>query len=184
MFSRPIEVRPVDRIPSDNWPEINSTNDGYLIAAVFAAYAAIFLCGWNLSFPTRIERILWRATTIYNMVYMWVGTAVAGWYQRLWLPYRTSHDPAPEKAESAPRTRSSNWFRRQAQNAISWMRNNSPDHDPAMETPLRMLIPATALCFLYSFSRIYVLVEDFIGLRELPTSAFDTVDWSRYLPHF
>jgi hypothetical protein len=184
MFSRSIEVRPIDRIPSDSFLEISATNDGYLTAFTLAAYAAIFLCGWNLSFPTGIERTLWRATSIYNMVYMWLGTAVVGWYQRLFLPHYSVQDPQAEKARKLTVKRSSNWFRGRAQGAISWMRNNSPDHDPAMETPLRMLIPATALCFLYCFSRIYILVEDFIGLRELPSSAFDTVNWSRVLPHF
>jgi hypothetical protein len=171
-------------MPGDNWPEVSSTQDGYLTAAVLAAYAAIFLCGWNFSFPTRIERILWRTTSIYNMAYMWLGTTIAGWYQRLWLPYRHNHGPPAEKTGRATRTRSLNWFRRRTEGAISWMLNNSPDHDPAMETPLIMLIPATALCFLYSLSRLYVLTEDFIGLRELPTSAFDTIDWSRFFPHF
>jgi hypothetical protein len=184
MFSRPIKVRPIDRIPSDNWPEVSSTRDGFVTCVTLVAYAAIFLGGWNLSFPTRIERILWHATSIYNMVYMWFGTAFVGWYQRFFLPEQSVHDLPTEKTEKAALSRKSNWFRRRAQKAVSWMRNNSPDHDPAMETPLRMLIPATVLCFLYLCSRMYILVEDFIGLRELPSSAFDTVNWSGFLPHF
>ena len=180
MFSRPLKIRPVDRIPSDNWPEVSATDHGFLSCSVLFGYAAIFLCGWNLSFPTEIERTLWRATSIYNMVYMWLGSAVLGWYQRVFLPRQSSHDLPTEKAEKATRTRNTNWYRK----VISWMRNNSPDHDPAMETPLRMLIPASILCILYCLSRMYILVEDFIGLRQLPSSAFNTVNWSGFLPHF
>jgi hypothetical protein len=118
------------------------------------------------------------------MVYMWLGSAVAGWYQRFFLPHKRVHDPSIEKAERVPGAQKTKWFQRMAHKTISWMRNNSPDQDPALETPLRMLIPASILCFLYTFSRLYILVEDFIGLRELPSSAFDTVKWSGFLPHF
>jgi hypothetical protein len=184
LFSRPIKVRPADRIPSDNWPEVVATQHGTTIAVVLIAYAAIFLGGWNLSFPTATERTMWRVMSIYNMVYMWLGSGVAGWYQQFFLPHQSVHDPSIEKAERVPRAQKTNWFRRMAHKTISWMRNNSPDHDPALETPLRMLIPASILCFLYTFSRLYILVEDFIGLRELPSSAFDTVNWLGFLPHF
>lgn len=184
LFSRPIKALPADRIPSDHWPEVIAIQHGTTIAVVLIAYAAIFLGGWNLSFPTATERTMWRVMSIYNMVYMWLGSAVGGWYQRLFLPHRSVHDPSIEKAERVPRVRHTNWFRRMAHKTISSMRNNSPDHDPALETPLRMLIPASTLCFLYGLSRIYILAEDFIGLRELPSSAFDTVNWSGFLPHF
>jgi hypothetical protein len=184
LFSRPIKALPADRIPSDHWPEVIATQHGTTIAVVLIAYAAIFLGGWNLSFPTATERTMWRVMSIYNMAYMWLGSAVGGWYQRLFLPHRSVHDPSIEKAERVPRVRHTNWFRRMAHKTISSMRNNSPDHDPALETPLRMLIPASTLCFLYGLSRIYILAEDFIGLRELPSSAFDTVNWSGFLPHF
>jgi hypothetical protein len=177
LFSRPITVRPIDRIPGDNFPEVISTDHGILAGLIYIAYAAIFLCGWNLPFPTRIERILWRVTSICNMAFLWLMTALAGWYQRFFLPQQSVHDLPDEKAQKSTTTRKSN-------SIISWMRNNSPGQDPAMETPLRFLIPATMLCSLYCLSRMYILIEDFIGLRELPSSAFDTVNWSHVLPHF
>ena len=70
-----------------------------------------------------------------------------------------------------------------AKAVVARLRNNSPDGDPAMEVPLRMLIPVTTLCALYSISRAYILVEDILALRSLPSSVFQTVDWSQYLPH-
>ena len=35
----------------------------------------------------------------------------------------------------------------------------------------------------YTFMRLYVIVEIFVGLRALPKGVFRTVDWSRYVPH-
>lgn len=35
----------------------------------------------------------------------------------------------------------------------------------------------------YSFMRLYVVVEIFIGLRSLPAGVFRTVAWSRFIPH-
>ena len=66
---------------------------------------------------------------------------------------------------------------------VAAMRNNSPENDPTLAIPLRVILPVTFLCALYSLSRFYILVEDVIGLRRLPASAFETVDWSRYVPH-
>lgn len=41
------------------------------------------------------------------------------------------------------------------------------------------------ICYatIYSFLRLYVIVEIFIGLRSLPAGVFRTVDWSKYVPH-
>ena len=38
------------------------------------------------------------------------------------------------------------------------------------------------LC-LYGFARIFMIVEAFISLRTLPRSAYDSVEWSDFIPH-
>lgn len=59
----------------------------------------------------------------------------------------------------------------------------SPDDPPDAPIPISLLGPCTFLCFFYCLFRIYILVEDVIGLRSLPLSAFDSVRWSDYIPH-
>jgi hypothetical protein len=75
------------------------------------------------------------------------------------------------------------WIEKRFRKLAAAIRNNSPDRDPAMEIPLRMWFPVTLLCAIYSTSRLFILAEDVIGLRKLPASAFETVNWSRYIPH-
>ena len=59
----------------------------------------------------------------------------------------------------------------------------SPDDPPDAPIPLSLLGPCTFLCFFYCLFRIYILVEDVIGLRNLPLNAYDSVRWSEYMPH-
>lgn len=44
-------------------------------------------------------------------------------------------------------------------------------------------IPFKSYAIVYSFLRLYVIVEIFIGLRALPGGVFRTVAWSKYFPH-
>ena len=40
-------------------------------------YSCIFIAAWNFAFPTNIERTLWQAASIANIVYGVVGCVVA-----------------------------------------------------------------------------------------------------------
>jgi len=62
--------------------------------------------------------------------------------------------------------------------------NNSPNDDPNLDVPFKMLILATPLAALYCISRAYVLVEDAIAFRRMPSGTYTTVDWMQFLPHF
>jgi hypothetical protein len=58
-----IKRGPIDKIPDDNFPPLSRVT----LAILFlfqTTYAAIHLCGWNFYFPTHIERLLWRISTL------------------------------------------------------------------------------------------------------------------------
>ncbi len=39
------------------------------------------------------------------------------------------------------------------------------------------------LMAVHTLSRLFILVELFVGLQSLPPGVFDTIDWSLYIPH-
>ena len=51
------------------------------------------------------------------------------------------------------------------------------------KVPRPILVLAAGMSVLYFWTRMFVLVEDFVSLRSLPPSAFATVAWTKNLPH-
>jgi hypothetical protein len=69
------------------------------------------------------------------------------------------------------------------QTAMASMKNVSPDQDPHLELPLRVVIPFTIICAIYCCFRVYILIKDDAGLRSMTASAYQNVEWSQYFPH-
>lgn len=187
--SRKIKGRPVNRMPSVNWPPL-SLSGTLLYGLVTGVYSAVFLAGWNLSFPTALERLLWRISGIVTIIF-----PVAVWpvecYIDRGLSVRSSslfqEDPKDRDCEALPQypylSRTLSGTGKKPRGFAARFRNISSDKDPALDVELRALIPATILCACYTLARIYFLLEDIIGLRSLPPSLFQTVDWNGIIPH-
>ena len=45
-------------------------------------------------------------------------------------------------------------------------------------------IAMNPVTFTYALARAYICVEVFVSLRSLPPKAFDSVQWSDFIPHF
>lgn len=154
------------------------------VGLVILAFAASFLLGWNFPFPTRSERIIWRVASVFNLGYGFVGILIV-W---AWIELAPSHknestnEHLPENTSRVREKEPKKW-RTFASRFAAKLRNMSPEKDPQLEVPLRFFIPCTVLCAFYCIFRAYILVEDVIGLRSLPSSAYESVDWSRYIPH-
>jgi hypothetical protein len=194
----PPNTKPMEatHFASDEFPEIDLKWEIYFGWTILA-YSAIFMAAWNFPFPTAVELRLWRISAIICLSYGILGTVLAAishqkplithMYQTM-LRYmgfkerestqmvgKNEDDSIPNSSSWATALRSANqWFGR--------MRNISPDHDPMLSIPVRIWLPTTALCFMYTIARAYILIEDFLGLRSLPKSAFQTVDWAEYSP--
>lgn len=61
--------------------------------------------------------------------------------------------------------------------------NLSTDRDPHFDAPISFLVGTSVLCVLYVCFRIYVLTEDIVGLRSMPSDAYQTVNWLSFIPH-
>jgi hypothetical protein len=177
LFSRPIKNRPIDRINSINFPETDFTT-GTVGTILISAYSAIFMAGWTFSFPTWTECLLWRIASIIALSYGMIGSAWAGYCHSFMLPNWKN------KGSQSRKERVPDFLGKRAKSALVRWRNNSADQDRELEVPLSLLVPTTMLCVTYCVSRAYILIEDVIGLRRLPSKAFETVDWSGYVPHF
>lgn len=88
--------------------------------------------------------------------------------------HRRKGDSTQQRAVTLSRTKS----------LAEELRNRSLTMDPQFRLPLRIILPVTVGSAMYCVCRAYILIEDFISLRRLPATSYDTVNWSRYLPHF
>lgn len=183
LLSRQIKVSPYDRIPSDKWLPTNMRYE--VISEIFiAAFASIFVAAWNFHFPTQIERTLWRAASIYNLIFCTFGAG----YMFLWLHYFfpwyvEKRDKTLSRQLTPQSTKQTQSIATKLNSAMDVFRNNSPNKDPLLDAPMRFIVSIAFLSALYCLCRLYLLVEDCIGLRSLPPSSYKTVDWSKYIPH-
>ena len=122
------------------------------------SYFAIYLAGWNFFFPTKIERVLWRvASTILLglLIAYLVGVAVG--------------------------TVAAGAFARR------FLNNNKA----ITIIEVASLLPHWVAVLLhgpfiaiYIITRSYILIEGFIYLRNMPSSAFETINWWNFFPHY
>jgi hypothetical protein len=218
-FSRRVKAKPWDRFPPDLF--LRTELDLELLSAFFIlGFGSIFCAAWNFQFPTTVERILWRASSIYMVIYTVVGEGLFGLWFYIFLPrYRTAaglpdvvevddttrrvrgfvekifpstrHDGHhPSNPDGSDIELVANGSSPKAKNRWAGLKgmihksvNNSPDKDPQLDVPLAFLIPTSFLCVIYVLFRGYILLEDLIGLRSLPPSAYETVSWAHFLPH-
>jgi hypothetical protein len=168
--------RPYDRIPSHYF--LNTDSRAEIIAApTIVLFSAMFLIAWNSHFPTATEKLLWRIASVNTLAYALIGSPLSAYFQRTMFRAELRQQKAQAMLD---RTREpKRWIDRFA----AKLRNIDPEQDPDLEIPLRALIPVSFLCATYCVGRGFILTEDLIGLRSLPESAFQTVSWSKYVPH-
>lgn len=161
--------RPMPRFGNDRLPNLNGRHETILCFATLV-YAAIHLAGWNFEFPTRLERILWRASSLFifgNTAVFWLCETAAAWHRKgRWQRffYRIFDPERMEEVEFARRER---------------LAKKEPQQLPlAWE-----FWTITPLAITYAAARGYQIVEAFMGLRSLEPSAYVNVEWSNYIPH-
>ncbi|ORX99289.1 hypothetical protein BCR34DRAFT_495478 [Clohesyomyces aquaticus] len=161
-----------------------------------AIYGAILMAAWNFSFPTTTERLLWRISASINLAILALGSplilcwehrfAIAGWrdpllgylgFRNIVLAHNSIHSNGSRRALGSSLL---NKTCRSISHSFDWMRNLSADDDPSLSVPLRVWLPSTAISALYFLSRLFILIEDAAGLRAVPQSTFQTVEWTRY----
>lgn len=171
LFSRQVTAIPWNRIPSDRFlvPDLIAEIIG---APSIVTFGCIFMFAWNFQFPSAAEKIIWRIASTYTLLFTFLGGVFAQYCQKVLIPRWSSRRRGILPTGT-----------RRAEDLAKSLRNIHPSRDPRLDIPVRALIPVSILCALYCIFRGYILVEDIVGLRSLPDSAYQTVEWSVYVPH-
>lgn len=143
----------------------------YCLSFATLFFTGIHVAGWNFSFPSHLEKILWRVASLMLFgvtAIFWLFETMASW-KRLerwtWLYLRLKEPESLPRFEQARLERLSR---------------------PGEATMLPLAwefwsIPPVAV--LYGVARMYLIVEALLELRNMDGTAFVNVNWSVYLPH-
>ncbi|KAL8991759.1 MAG: hypothetical protein Q9169_007676 [Polycauliona sp. 2 TL-2023] len=180
----------------------------YMILGVTTGCFIIFFAAWNDVFPTQIERTVWRVVCVVLMAMLYAGLVISEIlqaYERVskpkdttakrifdeglaqigaWMQYILRRSK-PMPCSSGPSRRSPGLqvILDRVTLIFDKLRNNSPNDDPNLKLPLKVVLNFYVMGFVYFFCRSYILLEDAIGLREQPASAYATVNWHKFWPH-
>jgi hypothetical protein len=180
-FFRPAKGSSYDHIPSDNFPRIDHKAEAIGLLGLIA-FNGILVFAWNFTFPTATERTLWRVASASTLA---AAACDGGYflYCHLVFPRKRKNQEPPIVPQRTPYVGGSKHLKNQFQALMQKARKCLPNRDSDSQVPLRMLIPISIITTIYTVFRLYILIQDIIGLRRLPTSAFQNVKWSKYIPH-
>jgi len=185
LVSRPITARPWNRFPSDTWLYADAKYTPYA-SLVTLGFSFLFTLAWNFHFPTYTEQLLWRICSVYHTAF----TIYGGLYylvetigNKKKTQAKTMARVATQVEDVETQAKRRHGIYRRGKTLLAWMRtwrNVSPDQDPEMEVPLRIILPVSITCLLYVLCRVYIYFEDFFGLRQQPAGVYLTVN--KFIP--
>ncbi|KAI1619523.1 hypothetical protein EDD37DRAFT_688987 [Exophiala viscosa] len=154
--------RPIQMIPNDRFPMNPYGIQEYFLCFATMVYTAIHVAGWSFDFPSHIERVLWRVSSLVLFgitVAFWVFETTASWtrlgrWKTIYL-YIFNRSGLEE-----------HWMRMSHQLPLPW--------EFASIAPL---------AFTYGLARFYLIAEAFAELRNLQGTAYVNVDWTYFIPH-
>ena len=175
--------RPLRCFPNDRFPDIGSF-EKLALFCMTTTYAAFHLVGWNFTFPTRLESLLWRVSSSLILgatVFWWVFETIAArhrfgrWDKYLiWLRLKkTTPVPGPD-VESGTK-------RQNTRTCLDDFEMEQKQAKPMLIWEVGLLMP---MVFLYAAARTYMIVEALVSLRQLPIGVYRTFDLAQILPHW
>lgn len=161
------KTRPLPRFTNDRFPVIGAGPDAVFLFFFTMAYCGLHFVAWNFEFPTPLERKLWRSASITigacAFIFWVCETYQDGhrlgrwerWYAKLF------HNDKNGRINTMEKERRNRRF-----------------------IPVWEVIVMTPVTLVYTVARTYIVIEVFLSQRSLPIGAFDTVQWSEFVPHF
>jgi hypothetical protein len=164
--------RPIQRIPNDRFPMNPYGVQEYFLCFATLLFTAIHVAGWSFSFPTSIEQLLWRVSSLLLFgitTAFWLFETAASWtrlgrWKTLYLFIFNHKGLAQHRTRMA--NRSATIARQSKQLPLPW--------EFATITPLAII---------YGVARFYLIAEAFAELRSLDGTAYVNINWTSFLPH-
>ncbi len=171
--------RPMPRILNDSLPWLNSAVDSAVCVFVIVFYGAIHMFGWNLIFPTRTERIIWRLSVLALLctsAAFCILELLKGIYRAAYLLHINNKKMTFKSVYYVYANKIDN---------LGGARE-LPIHNKELDegvVPIWQMVFMVPLGVLYLFSRLYIIVEALTSLRALPAGAFQNAQWTTFIPH-
>ena len=147
--------RPLSRIPNDYSPPPPSSKEASFIWITSMTHAGIHCAGWSFEFPTLIELVLWRVSSLTLLVVMAVGGIVPVLSTRPWFDFSFNLL----------------WIWVRDARKKTWMR----------EWMFALLVNCAYAA--YIMARLVIFAELFRVFRSLPQTAYQEVDGGTFWPH-
>ena len=157
-FDKEPSIRPVKIFVNSRTTPYRGLTIQEMLYGVFleVTYFGIHLAGWNFTFPTQIERLLWRIASLqllgvllFYLIFVTIGAFFYAQIAR-----------ALFSKEATSMLDMTHCFPR-------WL----------------LLVCYYPIIVAYGLPRTYILLEAFVNLRALPLSAYTDVDWLNFIPH-
>ena len=171
--------RPMPRILNDGFPWFTNVHDVTLCLFVILVYSAIHVCGWNLPYPSRTEKILWRISTLI----IFCSTLIFFVREIIWSIRRSAQFLHLNQMKISMKSVYYIWTNKidKVAGANELIVHRRPERGSVTRWHAFVIGPSATLYFL---ARLYVIVEALVSLRAAPKNWFRTLNWTSFLPHF
>jgi squalene monooxygenase len=150
-----LEKRPLARIPNDYSPPPPTGKEATFIWVISVAHAGIHCAGWHFEFPTSIELIMWRISSLTLLVVMAIGGIVPVLSTQPWFDFSFNLL----------------WIWVRDARKKTWVR----------EWAFASLVNCAYAA--YIAARLVIFAELFSVFRWLPREAYKDVNWSAFWTH-
>jgi len=130
----------------------------FALAIPSLIHSTVHLLGWNFTYPSSIERALWRTSAVILPSVSAVAVAIVR-MMAIW-GYRGRYNLS--------------W---------AWVNHQRREDDEAGCGDQFWDVFLSFLVFLLALARLYIIFESIASLRDLPADVFVTVEWADLIPH-